>query len=123
MAGERLAEIDQGQGIVSLRVVEDQDMYLTTIPADVPTILGSTERALYQKTDGFCEGECLDTWTPYTTTASFIGDRLRTVLVDEASQLRYVLLDGKMLFTYTEDFAIEDTNGDQLNGEWELVRP
>jgi hypothetical protein len=122
---EHLKEIDQGQGIMDIRVTDDGALYLVTAPDPerFPSVLGNTERALYQKVDGFCQDDCLNTWAPYTTKKSFTGNRLRTVRINETTQQHYVLLDGSMLFTYLDDFSPADINGDGFNGEWKLARP
>jgi predicted lipoprotein with Yx(FWY)xxD motif len=113
LAAQRLEEIDQGQGLVDVVIRDNQELILTTPDG----------RTLYQRTEGFCEGECLNTWLPYSSTEAFEGARLRSVLVNEEYNLHYVLLDNKMLFTYSGDLVMGSTTGNGLDGVWTLARP
>ncbi|GEM_PF-3356466 len=114
IAAEKLTEIDQGQGVVSVVTIENKDMFLTT----------SEGVWLYQKKEGFCEDECLNQWIPYEASEVFEGDRLSAVLVNEELDIYYVLLDNKMLFTH---FSGEYVEGEEtslaVDDEWEIVRP
>jgi predicted lipoprotein with Yx(FWY)xxD motif len=119
LAKERLEEVDQGQGLVDVYVRDDLEFFLTT-PA------GAT---LYQRTEGFCEDECLNAWVPYSSSEPFEGNRLRAVLVNEEYSLHYVLFDDKMLFTYFGedgeggDLRPGDTKGNGLDDVWTITRP
>jgi predicted lipoprotein with Yx(FWY)xxD motif len=113
-------ETDFGNGQY-VNVVVDQELgiYLSHL---------ETDQTLYQRTSGLCEAECLEQWVPYSTSSEFTTDRLRSVLVNEEQDLYYVLLDDRMLFTYfgdddSSDLAPGDTNGNGVDGVWELARP
>ena len=112
---EKLAEVDEGQGFVSIATSTAGDIYLTKV---------DTGQTLYHRTEGFCVDECLQNWVPYsTTTKTFEGDRLRSVLVNEEFNLHYLLLDADMLFTYTGDVEIGSTAGNGVDGVWTIARP
>jgi predicted lipoprotein with Yx(FWY)xxD motif len=93
------------------------------------------DQTLYQRTDGFCQEECLNDWVPYSIDREFTQGRLRSVLVNEEYGLYYVLLDDKMLFTYNEDQPLLNfeevglvsplgiINGNNVDGVWEVARP
>jgi hypothetical protein len=120
---QRLQEINEGQDLVSIRVVEDKDIYLITAPSRSRGEANAEEQALYYREDGACEDECIRDWTPYLVTTSFEGSRLTTVPFDDTNEQHLILLDNKMLFTYDLDIQPGDTNGLRAGNGWQLARP
>lgn len=77
--------------------------------------------ALYTTTREECNGTCLNIWPPYRASKEVANGRLGVFGV-EGVGAQYTW-DGALLYYYSNDKAVGDTNGHELEGEWFLARP
>jgi predicted lipoprotein with Yx(FWY)xxD motif len=68
-----------------------------------------------------CYGECAVHWPPVTADAH-AQDYGRMTLVGRADGQRQWAYDGNPLYTYAEDRARGDVNGDNVGSVWHVVR-
>lgn len=104
--------------------VSETAMGMVLVNAEGMTLYAFTQDSADQSA---CTGGCADFWPPLTVEDSPVAgegvnaDMLGTLTrADGSTQVSY---DGHPLYTYSEDAAPGDVNGQGFNGAWYVVGP
>lgn len=68
-----------------------------------------------------CYGECAMRWPPVTADG-YAQENGRMSLISRADGRRQWAYDGKPLYTYRDDSAAGDANGDNIRNVWHVVK-
>lgn len=132
MAGEEGVSVAENDRYGQYLTDSEGNALYVFVRSDMPAIADELVTEGVREIVAECTGGCLEAWPPFTFTAdgevAFEGEGLNaesfyTMMIGEFNQ---VVFNGYPLYTFANDAAPGDTNGQGIeggNGTWYLMSP